>query len=129
MAKPPPPPGWVAASVQGLKSEAAEPKQTKTMNEQIDDALHVQGVSTRRVTKAMEELCGFEVSSGQVSNLNKQLDEEFAKWRSRLLPEIQYLILDATYYPPNYRLGLRISRGHMRCERGSLMSCPRAARK
>jgi transposase-like protein len=60
--------------------------------------LYVQGVSTRRVTKVMEELCGFEVSSGQVSNLNKQLDEEFAKWRSRPLPEIQYLILDATYY-------------------------------
>jgi len=60
--------------------------------------LYVQGVSTRRVTKVMEELCGFEVSSGQVSNLNKQLDEEFAKWRSRPLPGIQYLILDATYY-------------------------------
>ena len=27
-----------------------------------------------------------------------QLDDEFAKWRSRPLPEIQYLILDATYY-------------------------------
>ena len=46
----------------------------------------------------MEELCGFEVSSGQVSNPNKQLDEEFAKWRSRPLPEIKYLIIDATYY-------------------------------
>jgi transposase-like protein len=60
--------------------------------------LYVQGVSTRRVTKIMEELCGFEVSLGQVSNLNKQLDEEFAKWRARALPEIRYLILDATYY-------------------------------
>jgi transposase-like protein len=60
--------------------------------------LYVQGVSTRRVTKIMEELCGFEVSSGQVSNLNKQLDEEFAKWRARALLEIRYLILDATYY-------------------------------
>jgi transposase-like protein len=60
--------------------------------------LYVQGVSTRRVTKIMEELCGFEVSLGQVSNLNKQLDEEFAKWRARALPEIRCLILDATYY-------------------------------
>jgi hypothetical protein len=39
----------------------------------------------------MEELCGFEVSLGQVSNLNKQLDEEFAKWRARALPEIRCL--------------------------------------
>ena len=28
--------------------------------------MYLQGVSTRRVTKVMEELCGFEVSSGQV---------------------------------------------------------------
>lgn len=60
--------------------------------------MYVQGVSTRKVTKVMEELCGFEVSSGQVSNLNKTLDDEFKKWRSRPLPEIKYLIMDATYY-------------------------------
>ena len=60
--------------------------------------LYVQGVSTRRVTKVMEELCGFEVSSGQVSNLNKQLDDEFEKWCTWALPEIQYMLLDATYY-------------------------------
>jgi transposase-like protein len=60
--------------------------------------MYVEGVSTRRVTRIMEQMCGFQVSSGQVSNLNKQLDEEFAKWRTRPLPEIAYLIIDATYY-------------------------------
>ena len=60
--------------------------------------MYVEGVSTRRITKVMEELCGFEVSSGQVSNLNKQLDAEFEKWRTRPLPPITYLTLDATYY-------------------------------
>jgi len=60
--------------------------------------MYVEGVSTRRVTKIMEQMCGFQVSSGQVSNLNKQLDEEFAKWRTRPLPEVAYLIIDATYY-------------------------------
>jgi putative transposase len=60
--------------------------------------MYVEGVSTRRVTRIMEQLCGFQVSSGQVSNLNKQLDEEFAKWRTRPLPAIIYLIIDATYY-------------------------------
>jgi transposase-like protein len=60
--------------------------------------MYVEGVSTRRVTKIMEELCGFEVSSGQVSNLNKQLDAEFEKWRTRPLPPILYMTLDATYY-------------------------------
>lgn len=60
--------------------------------------MYVQGVSTRRVTSVVEDLCGFEVSSGQVSNLNKQLDEEFKKWRERELEEMRYLIVDATYY-------------------------------
>jgi len=60
--------------------------------------MYVEGVSTRRVTKIMEELCGFEVSSGQVSKLNKQLDLEFEKWRTRPLPPIAYMTLDATYH-------------------------------
>ena len=60
--------------------------------------MYVEGVSTRRVTRIMEQMCGFKVSSGQVSNLNKQLDGEFEKWRTRPLPEIAYLSVDATHY-------------------------------
>ncbi len=45
----------------------------------------------------MEKLCGFQVSSTQVSKLTAELDEKFDKWRSRPLPEIIYLTLDATY--------------------------------
>ena len=60
--------------------------------------MYVEGVSTRRVTRIMEQMCGFEVSSGQVSNLNKQLDSEFEKWRNRPLPGISFMTLDATYY-------------------------------
>jgi len=75
---------------QGTRSERALKSAIATM--------YIQGVSTRRVTKVVEELCGFQVSSGQVSNLNKQLDEEFQKWRSRALEEMRYLIIDATYY-------------------------------
>ncbi len=50
--------------------------------------MYINGVSTRKVSNVMEELCGFEVSSTQVSNLNKTLDEEFNKWRTRPLPDI-----------------------------------------
>ena len=74
----------------GCRSERALKSAIATM--------YVQGVSTRKVTKVMEQLCGFQVSSGQVSQLNKQLDEEFEKWRQRPLPECLYLTLDATYY-------------------------------
>ena len=75
---------------QGSRSERALKSAIATM--------YVEGVSTRRVTRIMEKLCGFQVSSGQVSNLTKQLDVEFVKWRSRPLPNIIYLALDATYY-------------------------------
>lgn len=61
-------------------------------------SMYLQGVSTRRVTTVMGELCGFEVSSTQVSNLTAELDAEFAKWRDRPLPEISHLFIDATYY-------------------------------
>jgi len=60
-------------------------------------AMYLQGVSTRRVTKVMEQLCGLEVTSTQVSRLTAELDGEFEKWRTRPLPEISHLILDATY--------------------------------
>lgn len=59
--------------------------------------MYLQGVSTRRVTKVMEQLCGLEVSSTQVSRLTAELDETFTQWRERSLPEIAHLIVDATY--------------------------------
>lgn len=61
-------------------------------------SMYLQGVSTRRVTTVMGELCGFEVSSTQVSKLTAELDGEFEKWRGRPLPEISHLFADATYY-------------------------------
>ena len=59
--------------------------------------MYIQGVSTRRVTKIVEQLCGFEVSQAQVSDATSLLDEEIAKWRERALGAYSYLILDATY--------------------------------
>ena len=59
--------------------------------------MYVQGVSTRKVAAVMQELCGTEVSSAQVSRASQLLDEELAKWRERPLGETPYLILDARY--------------------------------
>jgi len=59
--------------------------------------MYLQGVSTRRVTKVVEELCGTQISSTQVSRLTSELDVEFEKWRNRALEPIAFLILDATY--------------------------------
>jgi putative transposase len=59
--------------------------------------MYVQGVSTRKVSKIVHELCGHEVSSSTVSRLTGQLDEELQRWRERPLDDVPYLILDARY--------------------------------
>ena len=59
--------------------------------------MYIQGVSTRDVSKVIEELCGFEVTSTEVSRATKLLDEEFIKWRTRDLGKYEYLYLDARY--------------------------------
>lgn len=59
--------------------------------------MYVQGVSTRKVKNVVEELCGLEVSSTQVSRAAAELDELLEAWRSRELGAYRYLILDAQY--------------------------------
>jgi transposase-like protein len=59
--------------------------------------MYVQGVSTSKVTKITEELCGCEISSSDVSRATAMLDADLAKWRSRPLSQVKYLILDARY--------------------------------
>ena len=59
--------------------------------------MYVQGVSTRKVLAITEALCGFDVSSSQVSRAAQLLDTELESWRTRAIGEIPYLILDARY--------------------------------
>lgn len=73
----------------GLRSERAL---TLSMAE-----MYVNGVSTRKVQNIMEQLCGFDVSSSDVSRAAKLLDEELESWRNRPLGAYRYLFLDARY--------------------------------
>jgi putative transposase len=59
--------------------------------------MYLQGVSTRKVTAVMEQLCGREVTSMQVSRAVAALDDELTKWRERPLGETPYVQLDARY--------------------------------
>lgn len=69
----------------------------KALNLALMEA-YVQGVSTRRMKKITEQLCGTEFSAGTISNLSKNLDEELDKFRNRQLTgEYPYLIVDARY--------------------------------
>jgi len=60
--------------------------------------MYVQGVSTRKVKKITEELCGHSFSASTISRINKKLDAELKRFAKRPLEEAYpYLILDARY--------------------------------
>lgn len=60
--------------------------------------MYIQGVSTRKVAAITEELCGFEISSAQVSRCSALLDEELKKFRERQLTgKYAYVYFDAMY--------------------------------
>lgn len=65
-----------------------------TMTEMV-----VNGVSTRKVSKVVETLCGTSFSKSTVSELCKDLDNEVNKFRNRpLTDEYPLLYVDATYF-------------------------------
>ncbi len=59
--------------------------------------MYFSGVSTRRVKQITEELCGMEISSGQVSRLAALLDDELERFRTSLLSDMSIIYLDAHY--------------------------------
>ena len=60
--------------------------------------MSLQGVSTRKVSKITEELCGTSFSRSFVSSLSKDLDEQLHAWRNRSLRgRWPYLYVDALY--------------------------------
>ena len=75
--------------VRGLRSERALKLALAEM--------YVQGVSTRKVARITEELCGFAISSTEVSRASKILDEQLHAWRERPLGLFPYVYLDARY--------------------------------
>ena len=59
--------------------------------------MYIKGVSTRAVSDIIEKMCGFQVTSTEVSRATKLLDDEFECWRNRSLGSYEYLFLDARY--------------------------------
>ena len=57
---------------------------------------YLQGVSTRKIKRITEKLCGVEFSKDQVSRMAQDLDQELEGWRSRpLIKKHPYLVMDA----------------------------------
>jgi len=60
--------------------------------------MYLEGVSTRKVKRITQELCGLEVSRSQVSALTAGLEAEVDAWRRRPLEgRWPYLVVDARY--------------------------------
>lgn len=58
----------------------------------------IQGVSTRKVTNVVEELCGTSFSKSTVSELCKQLDEGISQFRNRhFIEAYPFIFVDAKY--------------------------------
>jgi transposase-like protein len=69
--------------------------------------MYINGVSTRKVQNIMEQMCGFDVTSSDVSRASKLLDEDLNKWRERPLGLYKYLFLDARYEKVRYENSVR----------------------
>lgn len=61
--------------------------------------MYIHGVSTRKVSKVIENMCGKIYSKSFVSSLSKDLDEEVKLWRNRDLSIIKYpyVLVDVVY--------------------------------
>jgi transposase-like protein len=55
--------------------------------------MYFHGVSTRKVSAIVEQLCGTSVSASEVSALTRKLDAGLTAWRERSLRETPYLAL------------------------------------
>ena len=97
-------PRSVAARCRGAQRAAQLVPELMRANQRSEQAfllalleMVVQGVSTRKVTKITEELCGVEVSKSTVSALCGRLDPLVTDWNARPLEETAYpfLLVDA----------------------------------
>ena len=59
--------------------------------------MYVQGLSTRKVKAITEQLCGFAVTSMEVSRAPADLDAVFQQWRERPLGAMPFVQMDARY--------------------------------
>jgi len=78
--------------------------------------MYVQGVSTRKVAAITEQMCGFAVSSSQVSEATAEL---VADWMEENLPEG----LTVFAFPAKHRRLIRTTNGLERLNREIRRSC------
>ena len=69
---------------------------------QIDDkiiAMYAKGLTTRQISEQIEDICGFEVSEGFVSDVTDKLLPEIEDWQHRPLAELYPIVfIDAVHF-------------------------------
>ena len=71
-------------------------------------AMFLSGMSTRNIEMFSTQLFGRKISSGEVSNINKEVTSAIEKWRTRPLTEVRlkYMIMDGVNF--NIRIGRKV---------------------
>lgn len=97
--------GETTLSVPQDRDSTFEPKVVKKRQKDIsaiDDkivSMYAKGMTTRQISEMIEDIYGFEVSEGMVSDITDRLLPEIEEWQNRPLSEV-YLILfiDAVHF-------------------------------
>ena len=97
--------GEVVIDVPQDRESSFEPKVVKKRQKDISGiedkiiAMYAKGLSTRQISEQIEDIYGFEVSEGMVSNITNKLLPEIEEWQKRPLSSIYPIVfIDAVHF-------------------------------
>lgn len=97
--------GETTLSVPQDRDSTFEPKIVKKRQKDIsaiDDkiiSMYAKGMTTRQISEMIEDIYGFEVSEGMVSDITDRLLPEIEEWQNRPLAEVYpILFIDAVHF-------------------------------
>lgn len=97
--------GEIPISVPQDRNSAFEPKVVPKRKKDISDierkiiSMYAKGMSTRQISEQIEEIYGFEVSEGFVSDITNKLLPEIEEWQNRPLCRVYPIVfIDAIHF-------------------------------
>lgn len=97
--------GTVEIDVPQDRKSTFEPKVVKKRQKDISDidqkiiSMYAKGMTTRQISETMEDIYGFEVSEGFISDVTDKILPQIEEWQNRPLDEIYpVLYIDAIHY-------------------------------
>ena len=97
--------GTVEIEVPQDRKSTFEPKVVKKRQKDISDidqkiiSMYAKGMTTRQISETMEDIYGFEVSEGFISDVTDKIMPQIEDWQNRPLDEVYPVIyIDAIHY-------------------------------